>query len=64
MNEIARLIEKFKKAKGNYDKMRGFRRALTVWSQKREEETGTPAFYFIRAFKMRVTKEGLNALAV
>jgi hypothetical protein len=64
MNEIDRLIEKFKLAQGDYDKMRGFRRSLTVWSQKREKETGTKALYFIRAFKMRVTKEGLDAVAV
>jgi hypothetical protein len=64
MNEIERLISKFKTALGHYDKMRGFRRSLTVWSQNREKETGSPAFRFLAAFKMRVTKEGLDASLV
>jgi hypothetical protein len=61
MKEIDRLVEKFRLAKGDYDLMRGLRRALTVWSQKREKATDTPAYYFIRAFKMKVTKIGLDA---
>jgi hypothetical protein len=52
------LLNRFFKAVNNYDKMRGFHRALTVYCKKQEKKTGTSSSRFRAAFKMLVTKNG------
>jgi len=58
---LEKLIDKFFQAGGNYDKMRGFKRSLTLYCRNRSKETGHPEFRFFAAFKMRITKLGGDA---
>jgi hypothetical protein len=52
------LVEKYSAAQENPDLMRGFKRSLTVYCNKKSEETGTPPFRFKAAIKMLLTKAG------
>lgn len=55
------LVKRFKAASKDCDKLRGWKRALTLYCRNKEQETGTPAFRFRAAVKMVITKMGLNA---
>ena len=58
---LAKLIEKFPMAVKNYDKLRGFKRSLTLYCQNKEKETGTPAWRFKAALKMQLSKLGYDS---
>lgn len=58
------LVAAFDEASKNPDKLRGWKRSLTLYCKRKEEETGTPAIRFLAAVKMRLTKEGFNAKTI
>ena len=58
------LRDGYKTAKKNADKMRGWKRSLTLYCNRRAEETGTPPIRFKAAIKMLLTKDGHNVKAI
>ena len=54
------LVESYPLALSNSDKMRGWKRSLTLYCRSRSEESGTPISRFRAAIKMRLTKNGFN----
>ena len=58
------LREGYKKAKKNSDKLRGWKRSLTLYCNRRSEETGTAPIRFKAAIKMLLTKDGHNVKAI
>lgn len=58
------LVVGFGKVKKSYDKMRGWKRALTVYCQRRSQETGKPEYRFRAAIKMLLTKAGYDVAQI
>ena len=54
------LVDGYEPATKNPDLMRGWKRGLTLYCQRRENETGTPAVRFKAAVKMLLTKSGFD----
>lgn len=54
------LVAAFPQARRNKDKMRGWKRALTLYCQRREMETGTPALRFRAGVKKSLTQKGMS----
>lgn len=54
----------YKNAHKNYDKMRGWKRSLTLYCQRRSLETGTPPYRFKAAIKMLLTKAGYEVSTI
>lgn len=63
-NNLDMLLSGFAVASKNYDKMRGWKRSLTLYCRNKEEETGTAATRFKAAVKMRLTKMGHDASSI
>lgn len=57
-NDLDTLIAGFEAASSDADLLRGFKRSLTLYCRNKESETGTAAFRFRAAVKMRLTKMG------
>lgn len=53
-------VQEISKKKVRSDKMRGFKRSLTVYCQKKETETGTPARRFRAGVKAQISRRGGN----
>ena len=56
----ATLREGYGPATKNPDKMRGWKRALTLYCNRKSQETTRPTFRFKAAIKMVLTKDGYD----
>ena len=60
----ATLCEGYGPATKNPDKMRGWKRSLTLYCNRKAAEKGIPSFRFKAAIKMLLTKRGFNVHSI
>jgi hypothetical protein len=58
------LIDGFPEALRNSDKMRGWKRAMTLYAKRRSDETGTPPERFRAAIKAKLTQAGYDTTSL